>query len=208
MDGARVRTPIAQKKAAAKPAGPQHILRTVFAHPQAVKALGSLDDKRLRSMLRGSGGSAAKASAVLRAFRRVAVMLESPSSARVLHVAEAQALYAREHLVAHKEVLPSAEVTAALHVTRQALSKAVLANRVFSLDVGGVQYYPAFFADSSLDRRKLERVCKTLGDLPGWEKWRFFTAPKSSLGKRTPIEALKAGMYREVQRAAAGFAER
>ena len=203
-----MRTPVAQKKAAAKSAGPQHILRTVFAYPQAVKALVGLNDEQLRSILRKSGGSAAKASALLRAFRRVAVMLESPSSARVLRVAEAQALYAREHLVAHKEVLPSAELIAALHVTRQALSKAVLANRVFSLDVGGVQYYPAFFADSSLDKRKLERVCKTLGDLPGWEKWRFFTAPKNSLGKRTPIEALKAGMYQEVQRAAAGFAER
>jgi len=140
-----VRTPVAQKKAAAKSAGPQHILRTVFAYPQAVKALGGLNDEQLRSILRKSGGSAAKAAALLRAFRRVAVMLESPSSARVLRVAEAQALYAREHLVAHKEVLPSAELIAALHVTRQALSKAVLANRVFSLDVGGVQYYPHFF---------------------------------------------------------------
>lgn len=68
--------------------------------------------------------------------------------------------------------------------------------------------YPSFYLDSRVDRRKLERVSKALGALPGWEKWRFFTTPKGSLAGLTPLDALKNGKYAEVLTAAAGFAER
>lgn len=50
--------------------------------------------------------------------------------------------------------------------SKQALSKAQAANRVFSLDIEGQRYYPAFFLDPRYDRAKLEKVSKVLGDLP------------------------------------------
>jgi hypothetical protein len=58
--------------------------------------------------------------------------------------------------------------------TKQALSKAQTARRVFSLEIEGEKYYPAFFVDPHHDRVKLEKVSKVLGDLPGASKLHFF----------------------------------
>ena len=100
------------------------------------------------------------------------------------------------------------EMIALLNISRQALSKAVKAQRLFAVEAGGERLYPAFFGDADLDRRQLERVAKELGELPGWQKWEFFTTPKASLGGLTPVEALKRGRYTETRRAAIGFLER
>jgi hypothetical protein len=44
--------------------------------------------------------------------------------------------------------------------------------------------------------------------LGGWEKWLFFTTPKSSLGRRTPLQAMREGKYEGARLAAVGHAER
>lgn len=142
------------------------------------------------------------------AFARAATVLQTRQSKRILSVARQQVDTVRAGVIARKEAIPSAEITGALGITRQALSKAVQANRLFSMDVGGERYYPAFFADPKLERRKVERVSKTLGDLSGWEKWVFFTTPKLPLGRKTPLDALREGRYKDVMRAAAGAVER
>jgi hypothetical protein len=121
---------------------------------------------------------------------------------------ESQADAARAKLVAQQEVIPAGVLLDKLHFTRQALSKAVKTHRLFTVDILGDRLFPAFFADSEFDRRKLESVAKELGELPGWSKWQFFTTRKASLGGETPLEALKRGRYAEVRRAAIGFAER
>lgn len=98
--------------------------------------------------------------------------------------------------------------------TRQALSKAVLANRLFYVEVGPRRGYPAFYADPALQRKQIEAVCKLLGDLSGASKWLFFITPKGSLAgqesgeARTPLQALRAGEFAKVKTAAAGFAQR
>jgi hypothetical protein len=51
--------------------------------------------------------------------------------------------------------------------TRQALSKAVNARRVFFLEVQGVRAYPAFYLDLRYNRKDLEAVTRLLGDLSG-----------------------------------------
>lgn len=114
----------------------------------------------------------------------------------------------RQVLVAERKLLPAAEVWRGLGITRQALSKALSAGRIFTVDVGARQYYPAFYLGGDIDRRALERVSQLLGSLPGWSKWQFFTTPKASLNKLTPLRALSLGKLDPVERAAKAFAER
>lgn len=57
-------------------------------------------------------------------------------------------------------------------------------------------------------RRQFASVCKLLSVLSQGSQQIFWTTPKGSLAGRTPLEALVAGRYREVSRAAEGYAER
>ncbi|KVQ39475.1 hypothetical protein WK03_30375 [Burkholderia cepacia] len=121
---------------------------------------------------------------------------------------EQRALAERRALVSKGALLPAAEIWAGLGMTRQALSKAVVSGRIFAVDVGAAQYYPAFYLTGDIDRKTLGKVTQCLGGLPGWSKWQFFTTPKASLGNVTPLKALSQGKLAEVERAAAAFAER
>ena len=114
-----------------------------------------------------------------------------------------------EELIKKKLLLNSLAMRAALgSISRQALSQSLKANRIFSVDMAGEAYFPAFYADPRINRRLLEGVSKILGELSGWSKWQFFTQPKESLGGVTPIAALRSGKSADVRRAAQGFVER
>ncbi|HEM8496091.1 TPA: hypothetical protein U2Q01_002591 [Burkholderia multivorans] len=113
----------------------------------------------------------------------------------------------RHALVSERKLLPAAEVCRDLGITRQALSNAVAAGRIFAVDIGARRYYPAFYVHKDFDRRALETVSQLLGSLPGWSKWQFFTTPKVSLRKLTPLQALSRGKLDLVERAAKAFAE-
>lgn len=130
--------------------------------------------------------------------------LEPPSE---LASARAQAAQARKALIRSKAILPSGEITERLEMSRQALNKAIHANRLFALEFDDTLYYPSFFADLTIARRPLERVCKALGRINSWEKWQFFTSPTLALANRTPLEALRDGDIKLVLAAAEGFAE-
>ena len=105
-------------------------------------------------------------------------------------------------------LLGSAGMRERLGISRQALSAAVRAQRLFVLaGLSGDFLYPAFFADGRHDRAVLERVSRALGSLPGGAKWEFFTTPRLSLGKKTPLQALAKGQVEEVLAAAAAFAD-
>lgn len=204
----------ARQKSPVVAASPQAFLRSAMRQVQNIEALEKLDDKVLLTTIRKGTGKTSGAELV-RTFmvlsnigNRVAALLKSTESANFIRSARSRADTVRKNLAASRQILSPGEFAAALGITRQALSKAVQANRVFVLAVGGENYYPAFYADSALERRKLERVSKVLGDISGWEKWRFFTNPKGSLARLTPLEALKKGKYKEVLTAASGFAER
>ncbi len=114
----------------------------------------------------------------------------------------------REEQLASKELLTSAEFRERIGFTPQALSAAVKAKRMFSLQgASGTAVYPAFFADRMLDRPVLERIAKALGDLPGASKYFFFTSPRISLGGKSPLQALAKGKIEEVLKAAQAFVE-
>jgi hypothetical protein len=222
---------VARSKPAAKPAGRSELLRAVVRRMQDFTALDRLSDEQFSRRVADSFGHLepaqlaealeALSSIVSRVIREITVpqlknhkrqkqlrIAQVSASTQLMQAAIGQARTAREKLVETEEVLPSGDITTALGVSRQALSKAVRANRLFALELGGERYYPAFFADPHLERRQLEAVSHILGDLAGWEKWQFFTTPKGSLGGVSPLDALKKGKYAEVRRAAEGFAKR
>ncbi len=114
----------------------------------------------------------------------------------------------RSKLEKKGELVDSGVLADRMSLTRQAINKAVADMRMFSLDgESGKKLYPAFFADDNIDRRKLQAVSKALGHLAGSSKWQFFTNPRLSLGKKTPVEALRKGKYDEVLAAATAFLE-
>ena len=113
-----------------------------------------------------------------------------------------------EQLIDNQTLVTSAELLERLDWSRQALSKALTANRVFYVEHKGTRFFPAFFADSKYERKQLEAVSKILGELPGSAKLQFFLTAKGSLGGVTPLEALSAGKLAAVKTAAQGFAER
>lgn len=91
--------------------------------------------------------------------------------------------------------------------TRQAVSKAVEDRRVLAIMHKSARYFPAFYTDPRYDRAHLEAVTKQLADLPGGAKLQFFLTRKGSLGGKTPLEALAAGLFVKVKAVAAASAE-
>ena len=108
-------------------------------------------------------------------------------------------------MIAKGELLHPAVFTERIGWTRQALSKALAANRVFFVEHAATRYYPAFYTDPRYERRQLEAVTRLLGDLPGGAKLQFFLNPRGSLGKATPLQALARGRLAAVKAAAEGF---
>jgi hypothetical protein len=107
--------------------------------------------------------------------------------------------------IQRQELLDSPHFTQRLQWTRQALSKALRANRVFYVEVRGARFFPAFFTDPQHERRHLEAVSRLLGVVPGGGKWLFFTTPKGSLAGLTPLQALAKGELVAVKAAAMRF---
>ncbi|SHG80790.1 hypothetical protein [Pollutimonas bauzanensis] len=118
-----------------------------------------------------------------------------------------QAQRNRRALVRKKALISSAQLWQALSLTRQAVSAATRSGRLFTVDVEGDVYYPAFFADGSVDRATLEKVSRQLGRLPGWTKWDFFTSARGSLSGMSALDALRKGKVDDVMRSAKAFAE-
>jgi hypothetical protein len=174
-----------------------------------------LPRKRLLEQLSASNSpwSEAKAlvrhiSALTRRFEHIRQTLQEQELDRLAAGARRAGEEHLEGLVRRQELLEPAEFAARLHWTRQALSKALAARRVFYVEVKGARYYPAFYADSQYERRHLEAVSKALGDLPGTSKLQFLSTPKASLSGLTPLEALSDGKLAAVKAAAEAFAQR
>ncbi len=114
----------------------------------------------------------------------------------------------RSKFVKQKKILPVDEFAEAMEISRESLGKLVATRRLFVLEVAGEIYYPAFYLQHDTERKKVERVCRALGDISGWSKWDFFTRPKNSLGDKTPLQALKdKDSLAAVVTSAIGFAE-
>lgn len=106
------------------------------------------------------------------------------------------------------ELISRNELVSRLGGNRRWVADALRSGRLFSFRApSGVEYFPAFFADSSYDRRSLGRVVRELAGLPSPSIYHFFMS-KSVMLRMTPLEALAEGRVKSVLDAARGFAER
>ncbi|SAK99575.1 hypothetical protein AWB76_07748 [Caballeronia temeraria] len=110
-------------------------------------------------------------------------------------------------LVATAKLIHFSHFCAVIGFTPQRVRKEVAAQHIFSVDIDDEPYFPAFFLVEQIRRKDLAKVVRTLGGLTGWDKWRFFTTPNSSLDDLTPLQALFYGDRRKVLRSAAKFAK-
>lgn len=141
--------------------------------------------------------------ALEQAIQRIRQRLENAVGTDAAFPESAQAT---RFMVARGELLDATAFAARMGWTRQALSKALAARRIFFIEHAGVRYFPAFYADPQNERRHLEAVSRLLGDLPGGAKLQFFLNARGSLGKLTPLQALRKGRLDPVKRAAQAFA--
>ncbi|MFX1803099.1 hypothetical protein PWR66_05485 [Paraburkholderia sp. A1RO-5] len=118
-----------------------------------------------------------------------------------------QAEKGKRRLVQSGELLGSSELMGLLQITKQAVSAATRADRLFTVEVDGQTYYPVFFADGKVDRSVVERVARLLGKLPGWTKWAFFVSRRGSLDDLSALEALGKGKVDLVEKVARAFHE-
>lgn len=193
----------------------QEFVASLETMSAAASRIAKLQRRTLISSLEQSGAPAAAARQVLDFMDDIGANFDhirrgiAPKLQR--SNGEPSASYSRDAFLALVKaglLLPAGEFTARMNWTRQALSKALAANRVFFIEDQATRYYPAFYLDVRYERRHLEDTAKLLGDLPGGSKWQFFTSPKGSLGGLTPLDALLKGMLQQVKVAAEGFAQR
>lgn len=105
-----------------------------------------------------------------------------------------------------KELVSKDEFIAMLGGRRRWVNEALRAGRLFLLETpSGLEYFPAFFADDSYDRRAVGKVVQALEGLPNESKYFFFMS-KSLRLNMTPLEALVQGMTLDVVNCAVGFA--
>jgi hypothetical protein len=90
-------------------------------------------------------------------------------------------------------------------LTTEDIANAVRDGRLFCVDIGQDQYFPAFFASKTIPLTVLESVSLTLGPLSGWLKWDFFTAARGSLGDKSPLVLLALGQTGQVMARATSF---
>lgn len=111
----------------------------------------------------------------------------------------------RHSLVAEGKLLRTSNFCAASGLSERKLSNDVAAGRIFSVEMEGEPYYPAFFLVKELDRKDVAKVVRRLDGLSGWSKWDFFTSPNVTLGNLTPLQALMHREVKEVLRPAEAF---
>lgn len=117
----------------------------------------------------------------------------------------AEAQEHRRRLVADGSLLDANAFQVALSITPADVQTALDQKRFFTVDVDGELYYPAFLANTDMDRQALETVSQALGEMSGWVKWDFFVARRGSLGDKSPLELLAVGDIKGVMARARTF---
>ncbi|MFM0036186.1 hypothetical protein [Paraburkholderia strydomiana] len=114
----------------------------------------------------------------------------------------------RYDLVRRGKLLRMDDYLGAADVTEKKLSKSVASGKVFSVELEGEVYIPAFFISPMIHHNDFTKVIRSLGDTPGWTRWNFFTTPTEALGGSTPLQFLAIKKVKPVLKAAAEFAKR
>jgi len=101
-----------------------------------------------------------------------------------------RALTARRAMVRSKELLSQNEFCERLGIGKKRLVGMVASGGTFAIEVDGVDYFPAIFADTSVDQKRLRSVCRILAPAPPECRLNYLSSRHGSLGAITPIDAL------------------
>lgn len=130
-----------------------------------------------------------------------------PTTAQVMADILRQEKEQRSADISDHTLITSDELISKLGIDAEQLRTSLRTHKLFSVPVTtGVVYYPEFFVTKVCPREMLEKVCQSLGNMPGRSKWDFFNSPKTSLGGLTPLTALAQGRLLEVLASAARVA--
>jgi hypothetical protein len=104
--------------------------------------------------------------------------------------------------IENKDLLSLNEFCEVLDADTDWLDAALDECRIFVITgPGGRSYYPAFYADPTINREHLEQVTRILAPLHPRSQYLFYTTVTTSQGE-TPLDALRAGRLDEVITAA------
>jgi hypothetical protein len=155
----------------------------IQASPMTVQWLLTLSDEEIGGLYRNSF-NAAVALAGLRARARM------PGVA-----------------LTNARLLDAGQILLEFGVSSRVIARDAAASRAFAVEINGVDHYPSFLFDGTIDRKTLTKVIRQLGPLEGWSKWHFFVSRRRSLNSMTPLAALEQGEVDAVLKAATAFAE-
>jgi hypothetical protein len=118
-----------------------------------------------------------------------------------------QAVVARHGMIANGELISEADFRQRLGVTERRLIKLLTDGSVFTLDVDGVQYYPALLARLGFDRKRLQEICRIIVPAAAGCRLHFLSSSRGSLGGRSPLQMLDDDVdFKLLQRIAAAWA--
>ncbi|MGJ5817178.1 hypothetical protein [Paludibaculum fermentans] len=194
----------APKSAAAAPAGKTSPVRNIFFERslRAIKGLQSLDEKTLAEAVQAPTDYSVLLSALNTEEALASIRSHDPLAGARLRGLEMK----RALVEAEGGALSTAEVAAALRITRQAVDKRRKEHKLLGVELGRKGFrYPAW----QVGLPHLEAVLEALGDRDSWEQMSFFLNPNGLLEDRTPLEVLQAGAQEpaDVLRAAAAYGE-
>lgn len=202
---------------------PRDLADRVEAMESAVMDMERLGATLTQAALRRSQRDTRRALAAIDQATSSLASLRAQLSAALPTPAAASVGETFDRLMTDGQIVDSAEFQRRAGISRQALSKAVAARRLFYLEFGGRRGYPAFFLDPAFNRADLETVSKLLGDIAGGTKFSFFNTSRGSLaiaGKvvdgvltqngvpRTPLQAIRDGDLARVRAAAVATTDR
>ncbi|KAA1014862.1 hypothetical protein FVF58_02730 [Paraburkholderia panacisoli] len=118
-----------------------------------------------------------------------------------------QALRARRDMIASEELLTPTEFKKRIGVREKRLARLIEEGSVFGVDVDETEYFPALLADPSLNRKRLQTICRIIFPAEPMSRLGFLSSPRGSLGGRRPVEMLDDDVdFKSVRRIAAAWA--
>ncbi len=102
-----------------------------------------------------------------------------------------EGVQARREMVRDGVLLPANEFCLRLGVSETKLARLRDAGSVFSIEVDGVEYYPALLAEPGLDRKRLQSICRILVPAPPASRLDYLSSARGSLGGMSPLDAVR-----------------
>lgn len=118
-----------------------------------------------------------------------------------------EAQKARREKLRKKQLLTRSEFRKHFATSEAGLKRMVVAGSVFAVDVDGVEYFPTFLTAPTVNRRRLQSVCRILVPAPPWCRLDYLESKHANLGGITPLELLSDNVrYRHLREMARAWA--